>query len=33
MSSFTDVLLAALSDTLSENPDVLEKARHELNTK
>jgi hypothetical protein len=28
-----DVLLAALSDTLSENPEVMEKARHALTTK
>lgn len=30
---FIDVLLAALSDTLNENPDVMEKARHALNKK
>lgn len=30
---FIDVLLAALSDTLNENPDVMEKARHALNAK
>lgn len=29
----TDVLLAALSDTLNENPDVMEKARRALNKK
>lgn len=28
----SDVLLAALSDTLSENPDVLEKARNAMNS-
>lgn len=27
---FIDVLLAALSDTLSENPEVMEKARHAM---
>lgn len=27
---FSDVLLGALSDTLSENPEVMEKARHAL---
>lgn len=30
---FIDVLLAALSDTLNENPDVLAKARHALTEK
>lgn len=30
---FTDVLLASLSDTLNENPEVMEKARLVMNQK
>lgn len=26
----TDVLLAALSDTLNENPEIMEKVRHAI---